>query len=256
METVTHHGRETPFVVEGGRGPPVLLVHGSGGDRGIWHRQFGSVEAVQFAALDLSGHGDSADVDADPGYTTLSAYADDVLAVADAVDARVIVGHSLGGAVLLHAAIERPLDLDGLVLSSTGARLGVLDALLEWLDHDFDRAVEFLHGTDRFFHDPDPADRELSIETMRETGQAVTRRDFRTCHRFDVRDDLDVIDHPTLVCCGEHDRLTPPWYHEYLVDELPDAERVEFADAAHMTMLERSAAFTDTVVSFASAVAR
>ena len=67
-----------------------------------------AVDRFPVAALDLSGHGESDDVDAEPGYTALSAYVDDVLAVAEAVDADVLVGNSLGGAVLLgvmHATV-------------------------------------------------------------------------------------------------------------------------------------------------------
>jgi pimeloyl-ACP methyl ester carboxylesterase len=207
-------------------------------------------DATGVAALDLSGHGDSDDVDSEPGYETLAAYADDAVSVAREVDARVLVGNSLGGAVALTVALERDLELDGLVLTGTGARLAVLDDLLEWLDHDFDRAVDFLHAPDRLFHDADEALVAESRETMYAVGQAVTRRDFRTCHRFDVRDRLDEVTVPALAVVGEHDRLTPPWYHEYLAEELPRCSYVELPDAAHLAMLERPEAFNDAVRAF------
>ncbi|AGB37629.1 alpha/beta fold hydrolase [Natronococcus occultus] len=252
METVRHHGRETAYDVaeRGGTGPTICFVHGSGGSRAAWKAQHRLADRYPIVAVDLSGHGDSEDVDADPGYTTLSAYADDVAAVLEATDADVLAGNSLGGAVVMHLLLEREPDVEAAVLTGTGAKLGVLQDLLEWLADDFDRAVEFLHVDDRLFHDPSPELREESIEEMYDCGRAVTERDFLTCHRFDVRDDLYGIDVPTLVVYGEHDQLTPPQYHEYLANEIDDAELVELADAAHLTMLEQPAAFNDAVADF------
>lgn len=252
METVTHEGRETAYRVSdrGGGGTPVLFVHGSGGSHGVWKGQFRLSDERPVAALDLSGHGESDDVDADPGWPALSAYADDVLAVAEAVDAGVLAGNSLGGAVVLHAVIERDVDPEGLVLAGTGARLAVLEDLLSWLDGDFERAMTFLHAPERLFHDPDGDLVDLSRTAMAEAGRAVTARDFRTCHRFDVRDELEAVDAPALAMTGEHDELTPPWYHEYLADELPGSEWTTLDGVAHLSMLEDPAAFNDAVSAF------
>jgi 3-oxoadipate enol-lactonase len=258
METVRHHGRKTAYETadRGGSGPGICFVHGSGGSRAVWKSQHRLADRHPIVAVDLSGHGDSQDVEADPGYTTLSAYADDVEAVLEATDARVLVGNSLGGAVAMHLLIERDLEIDAAVLTGTGARLGVLQDLLDWLETDFDRAVEFLHDDDRLFHDPEPELREYSIEGMYACGQAVTRRDFRTCHRFDVRDDLHRIDVPTLAVYGEHDQLTPPRFHEYLADEIDDAELVEIENAAHLAMLEQPEAFNEAVAEFLDGLER
>ena len=259
METVTHHGREIAYRLSdrGGDGSTILCVHGSGGHHGVWKGQFRLSDERPVAALDLSGHGESEDFDADPedfesepGWATLSAYADDVLAVADETDADVLVGNSLGGAVILHIALEREFAPSALVLVGTGAKLGVLDDLLRWLDEEFERVVEFLHGPDRFFHDPPEKLVTRSEQTMREAGQDVTRRDFLTCHRFDVREDIGELTTPALALTGEHDQLTPPWNHEYLADEMPNCEYTTIEDAAHLSMLERPAAFNEAVREF------
>jgi len=253
MQRVSHHGRETAYRLSerGGEGPTLLCIHGSGGAHGVWKAQARLSDDSPVAALDLSGHGESGDVAAEPGYETLTAYTSDVIAVAEAVDADVIAGTSLGGAVAMWCTLERNVDVDGLVLAGTGAKLAVLQDLLNWLRGDFDRAVSFLHGPDRLFHDPEPEYVELSEETMHErVGWSVTHRDFRTCHEFDVRDRVGEIDVPTLAVVGEHDRLTPTQYHEYLAAELPDCELAVIDDAAHLTMLERPAAFNEVVRSF------
>ncbi|HKL30765.1 MAG TPA: alpha/beta hydrolase [Natrialbaceae archaeon] len=253
METVTHHDRETAYRVSdrGGSGRPLLCVHGSGGNHAVWKSQFRLGDERPIVTLDLSGHGESTDIDADPGYETLSAYADDVLAVAEGTDAGVFAGNSMGGAILLHLALDRDdFRPEGLILAGTGAKLAVLDDLLTWLEEDFERALEFLHAPDRFLHDPDERLVELSREAMREAGQAITYRDFRTSHEFDVRERVGEIDVPALAIVGEHDQLTPPWYHEFLADEMPDTELAVVDDAAHLAMLEQPEPFNAAVGEF------
>lgn len=259
METVTHHGRETAYrrLDRDGDGEPLLLIHGSGGSHAVWSAQAPLADDRPVIAPDLSGHGESDDVDASPGYETLSAYVDDTLAVARTTGARVLCGHSMGGAVVLSLLIERDADFapDGVILAGTGARLAVLDDLLRWLRSDFERAVEFLNGPDRLFHDPDDRLLSAASEALHEAGRAVTYRDFRTCHTFDVRGRLDEVDAPALAAVGEHDALTPPWYHEALAEGIPDAAWTTVDDAAHLAMLERPRSFNEAVSSFLGRIA-
>ncbi|MFB6155049.1 MAG: alpha/beta fold hydrolase [Haloferacaceae archaeon] len=252
METVSHHGRTIAYRESdrGGGGSPVLFVHGSGGSSGVWRSQFRLADERPVVALDLSGHGESDDFQAEPGYETLCAYVDDVVTVAEETDARAVVGNSLGGAVAMLGVLERDFEPDELVLAGTGAKLAVLDDLLAWLDDDFDRAVDFLHEPDRLFHDPDERYVTVSKNAMYETGQTVTRRDFRSVHEFDERDRLDEITPRSLALVGEHDQLTPPHYHEYLAEHVPDCELAVVEDAAHLSMLERPEAFNAALAAF------
>lgn len=252
MHTVEHHDRTTAYRISdrGGNGDPVLFVHGSGGAAALWKSQFRLSDERPIAALDLSGHGESEDVDARPGFQTLSAYADDVIAVADETDAAILVGHSMGGAVLQHLALERAYSPDGLVLAGTGPRLPVLEDLLTWLDSDFERAVEFLHEPGKLFADPDDRLVGASAAAMRDTGQTVTERDFRTCHTFDVRNRLEAIDVPALAVVGTEDQLTPPWYHEELAERLNDCALARIEGAAHLAMLEQPTAFNKVLSRF------
>lgn len=270
METVTHHGRRTAYrhSDRGGEGPPLCLVHGSGGESGVWRPQFRLSDRHPVVAPDLSGHGDSEDVAAAPGFETLSAYADDALAALtdagyDPAES-VFVGSSMGGAICLHLAIERGLRPRALVLAGSGARLPVLDDLRAWLAGEpataapdaedesdgFERAVTFLHEPGRLFADADERLRAESRDSMLAAGQSVVRRDFETCHDFDVRDRLSEVEAPTLALVGEDDRLTPRRLHEELVEGLPDAELGVVEGAGHLTMLERPEPFNAAVREF------
>jgi len=256
MERVTHDGRDTAYRVSdrGGDGPTVCCVHGSGGSKSVWKAQARVSDQLPVVALDLSGHGDSTDIDAPPGPETLDAYADDVVAVAEATSATVLCGNSLGGAVALWAALERDLALDSLVLAGTGAKLAVaselLDALARGDPTGFERAIDFLHEPDRLFHDAPSEHVDLSRAALRDCGRAVTERDFQTCHAFDVRDRLDEVSVPALAVAGERDSLTPPAYHDFLAEGLVDCERATVEDAAHLAMIERPAAFNAVLTAF------
>ena len=248
METVFHDGRTTAYRATGfGSGPQICHVHGAGGTHGVWVEQYGDRNGTPAVAVDLSGHGDSDDVDTAPGTETVEAYADDVVAVCEATGASVLCGHSMGGAVALWVALERDLGLEALVLADSGAKLSVDDGLLESLERNFESAVASLHVPDTLFHDPDDELVEVSERGLLSTGSAVTLRDFRTCDAFDVRDRLGEVTLPTLAVCGEHDRMTPPRFHGYLAAELSDCEFEEIPGAAHMSMLERPERFNEAV---------
>lgn len=250
METVTHHGRETAYRVAGTGRPMALLVHGSGGSHRAWAAQYGPDGPRPVAALDLSGHGDSEDVGTDPGRPTLRAYAEDVVAVARETDAEVLVGNSLGGAVLLEVLLSGWYLPSGVVLAGSGAKLAVHEALRAALAEDFERAIDLLHEPDRLFHDPDPTVLERSKDQLRETGRPVTERDFLTCHRFDVRDRLGEIEVPLLALVGVHDTLTPIPYHEALADGVQRGELSVVDGAAHLAMIEQPTAVAAAIEGF------
>ncbi|MHB9286595.1 alpha/beta fold hydrolase [Halobacteriales archaeon Cl-PHB] len=256
MEFVAHDGRETAYreTHPDGDGPTTLYVHGSGGSHRVWAAQYGpDGPAHPAVAVDLSGHGESDNVATEVGQETLDAYADDVIAVAREVDAVVLVGNSLGGAVVQTVLLDREYDPRAAVLAGSGAKLSVLEALRDWLQNDFDRAVEFVHDDDRLFHDVDPEVLERSKPETRETGQAVTARDFLSCDTFDVRDRMDEISVPVLAIVGEHDALTPVAYHEFFAERIADCELAVVPDAAHLAFLENPDDFNAEVGAFLSA---
>lgn len=252
MDKIEHDGRRTAYRVadRGADGRTLLFVHGSGGDSCVWKAQHRLAGEHRVVSLDLSGHGGSDDVEAPPGQETLAAYVSDVAAVAKATDAEVLLGNSLGGAVIQWGIVSDTLDPDAAVLVGSGAKLAVLADLRDWLATDFDRAVAFLHQPGRFFADADERLVAASREAMHDCGRAVTERDFLTSHVFDIRDQLGEIDCPVLAIGGALDELTPPIYHEYLARQLPNGVLAIVPDAAHLVMLERPDRFNTAVTTF------
>lgn len=235
MATVDVRGTPVYFL-RGGSGRPLLFVHGSGGDHMLWGHQFqGLKRTYTIAALDLNGHGRSFRRAGDG----LKTYTEDVLAIMDAMgEPVVIMGHSLGGAVVLNVALREPRLLRGIGLIGTGAKLRVHPDILSAIERDFETAVDLILSW-AFSDAPSDDVYQKTRQRMLDNGRQALLRDFQTCDRFDVRERLGEIDVPALVVCGRQDRLTPVKYAEYLHDRLAHSYLEVIEGAGHNVMLQR-----------------
>jgi pyruvate dehydrogenase E2 component (dihydrolipoamide acetyltransferase) len=108
-QTIEAGGRRLRYLEMGeGEGPPVVFIHGFGGDLLGWQfNQEALAEGHTTYALDLPGHGGSTK-DLGSGQVDVGVLA---AAVIDFMDAKAIakahlVGHSLGGAIALDLALD------------------------------------------------------------------------------------------------------------------------------------------------------
>jgi pimeloyl-ACP methyl ester carboxylesterase len=95
------------FTTHGISGPIVILLHGWCCSQKFWRPQVWALsDAFRIVAVDLAGHGVSAAPS--PPLESIEAFADGVIAVADELRAKdaVLIGHSMGGAVAIEAALR------------------------------------------------------------------------------------------------------------------------------------------------------
>jgi pimeloyl-ACP methyl ester carboxylesterase len=109
----------------GGQGPPLLLVHGLGGAASNWLELIpGLLRRHRLLVPDLPGHGGSSAL---PAVSGLEPFADRVALIAEreGMLPAPVVGHSLGGMVVLRWALRRPGDVQALVLAgAAGLSIG------------------------------------------------------------------------------------------------------------------------------------
>jgi len=103
-------------VLEGGAGPPILLLHGPGDFAGMWMRVIPDlVTTHRVVAPDLPGHGTSELVDGRLDADGLRAWLSGLIE-RTCPSPPVLVGHVLGGAIGAHFAVNHSDRLSRLVL--------------------------------------------------------------------------------------------------------------------------------------------
>lgn len=111
----------------GGEGPPLILVHGLGGAAANWTELVPRLaKRHRLLVPDLPGHGGSTAL---PAVAGLEPFADRLGLVAEreGMLPAPVVGHSLGGMIVLRLALRRPDDVRAVVLAAAaGLSIGTI----------------------------------------------------------------------------------------------------------------------------------
>lgn len=229
------------------RRPPLLLIHGAGATRLDWPASIRRMAGAEVVAIDLPGHGDSTGASSDK----IEAYREAMVGFMDALhlERATWAGHSMGSAIALSAALERPERVAALILIGSGARLRVHPAILGLAEdsHRLPEAMDmFASGC---FGSGSSPRRIEQWRTRLAKGRGLPD-DLRACDGFDVMDRLAEVTCPTLIICGEEDRMTPLKYGRYLAEGIASAELRLFPRAGHMVMLEKPGLVAEEVRAF------
>ncbi|PRX01962.1 UNVERIFIED_ORG: pimeloyl-ACP methyl ester carboxylesterase [Martelella mediterranea] len=247
MHFTTFEGASIGYRKEG-RGPAVVLIHGTGGDsEGNWSAVAAEL-SKDFTVIrpDYSGSGQTKD---DGRRLTVDYLAAQVLAAADdaGADRFSLVGFSLGAAIAARIAADHGTRVGDLVLiagfsrpdprlklqfelwrdliatdRAAMARLILLtgfspDALSGWSDDAVEQAVNAM------------------VETQDWQGMA---RQVALDLALDVTDAADRIKARTLVVGNKHDHMVPPAHARALAASIRDAAYVELP-TGHLVPMER-----------------
>jgi pimeloyl-ACP methyl ester carboxylesterase len=115
------------FEVRGAGTPTLMFVHGWSCDRSYWSGQVRPLAArYQTVAVDLAGHGESG---VGRRAWTMAAFGEDVVAVVEQLGLGevVLIGHSMGGDVIVEAALRLGDRVAGLIWVDTYSALGAPD---------------------------------------------------------------------------------------------------------------------------------
>ncbi len=234
-------------------GTPLVLIHGAGGVLTQWPAMLRTLPGRPIFALDLPGHGASPG----NGSNDIGVYAAGIVEWLNVLDLErvIMLGHSMGGAIVLTVALSLADRLVGLGLLGTGVRLPVAASLLNALRVDYLAAAARI-ATWAYGRGTDPGlvlDYSRHLQSM---PPKLVYGDFVACNAFDVADRIGRITLPTLVVCGAEDRLTPPKFSEFLAVRLPYGELHLIAGAGHMAMVEQADEVTLLVGDFADRLDR
>ncbi|MCP3988167.1 MAG: alpha/beta hydrolase [Actinomycetia bacterium] len=159
MQTLERGGVRLAYQEAGSGGVPLLFVPGGSCDWWSFHEQLDHFATNQrVVSLDLRGHGQSDKPEQD---YSIRGYTDDVAWTIDELelDRPVVIGHSMGGAIALQLAADRPDLVRALVLVDPSPvndnRVGFQKMLNAMAEHGVDSTRRRAFGN--FFldrHDP------------------------------------------------------------------------------------------------------
>ncbi len=246
-EVVEAAGSRISYLCMGEGNPPLVLVHGFGGDLNGWlFNQPALATGRTTYALDLPGHGRSSK---DVGTGKIAALADTLTAFLDALNLEQVhlVGHSLGGAIILDLAMRQPERVTSLTLISPAAMGGEINA--SYIDGFIaaGRRKEMRAVLGLLFTDPALVSRDMVEEVLkykRLDGVAAAlatiagaafpggrqSRDLKSC--------LGDLRMPVQVIWGRQDRILPVAQSNGLPANVPVHV---LDDAGHMAHMEASA---------------
>ena len=232
--------------------PTVVMVHGVGGRSQTWLGQIHPLkDSLNTLALDLPGHGKTNG----QSKNRVDEYARWVGEILGALfqEPVFLMGHSMGGAIVQETALLYPELLKGIILAGTGPRLQVAPMFLEGFLNRFEETIDIVIG----YGYASGADQSMIREgakLMKEAGAKVVHDDFVACDRFDRRKDLEDIDLPCLIICGDKDKLTPPALSTALHESIKGSMLKILPSVGHYAMVEDYKAFNQCVRDFILAV--
>lgn len=278
-------GTKLHVEVAGRSGPTIVFAHGFSLNLTLWHYQIRDLPPTfRLVLFDQRGHGRSEK--AKNGDWSLDALAKDLEAVIRAhggPDPVAVIGHSMGGMGLLRFVELYPELIGtrvaalGLVNTTAADVMGgifprrisaafqmVQEGAVRVLASNSGR-VDALRGRTRDLAylavrgaglGPKalPSVVEHMDRMLNETPSEVWAKLLPALLAMDVTKVLDVIDVPTLVVTGTHDKLTPPGAAERIAAGIKNSELVVMRDVGHMSMLERPHSFNARLRAFLAGV--
>jgi pimeloyl-ACP methyl ester carboxylesterase len=192
-----------------GSGHPLILLHGGLGSS----EMFGPVlpllaERHQVVAVDLQGHGRTADIDRPIDVRLM---ADDIAALSDhlGLDRPDLVGYSLGGGVALHTAAKYPNKVRRLVVVSANVRRDAIPSeMLAQQGQVNAAAAEFMKDTPMYQLYQRVAPRPEDFPRLLDKIGASMAKDF------DASEEVRGLRMPTLIVAADADMAPPSHYVE------------------------------------------
>lgn len=231
-----------------GAGDPLVFVHGLAYDRRGWGPLPRLLaEDFRVVLVDNRGVGDS---DAPPGPYSVSAMADDVVAVLDAggIDRANLFGVSLGGFIAQELALAHPERVRRLVLCSTSPGgpdafpmpAAGIEAFARYPTMEREAGLRLMAenslGDQGVRERPELAEEIHRYRLARAPSVAAWEAQRAASSAWDAGDRVSGIAAPTLVIHADADTVIDVRNGELLAERIPSARMLRIPDRGHLVM--------------------
>jgi 3-oxoadipate enol-lactonase len=244
------------YQIEGREDAPWLVLSNSlGTELAMWEPQMAALlERFRVLRHDTRGHGRSG---VSPGPYSIEQLGQDVIALMDhaGIASAHFCGLSMGGMIGMWLGANRPERIRRLVLCNTAAKIGTPEIWNQRIDTVRREGMAAIAPAvlERWFTPGFRARAPEQVEPVRamllRTPPEGYIANCAAVRDMDQREGLSGIRAPTLVIAGTHDSSTPAADGRLVAQKIAGARYGEL-DAAHLSNIEQSTAFTETVAGF------
>jgi pimeloyl-ACP methyl ester carboxylesterase len=230
-----------------GDGPPVVLLHGVGGNHASWYQQFaGWHTRFRMIATDARGFGNSTDAEG----RGRDGFVDDLRAVLDhlQLDRVRIVSQSMGGGTAMAFACRYPERVEAVVFADTMVGFE-LPAAIQPKMEDLGRRNMDLTQLQRVLG-PTFAAREPAMSKLYLALASFNRYNIRNLPGVQQRYSTATLSQtgvPSLFVAGNEDVLFPPEAIRAVQSQVKGSRYVELEPAGHSAYFEQPEAFNRIV---------
>jgi pimeloyl-ACP methyl ester carboxylesterase len=216
----------------------LVFVHGSGCNRFFLKSIHEEVSEYNCYFIDLPGHGDSDDT----GYS----FDNYVNAVSDFVkdlDNVILLGHSLGGTIILAATARNIPSVKGSLIISSGASFPKLDKKFMKKIHNDVVDMEYLAECLGNMEDPAVQEAAAKLE-----GNKIIVIDLLIDEIVDVEDCLKDIKVPITIVTGGDEILTLVEYSKLIHEKVEKSKLVIIPETRHMLPIAKRKELSEFIV--------
>ena len=243
-------------VQQTGTGTDLVLVHGFQNDHTAWDPFAERIDLDRYrvTTFDLVGCGASGRP-ATWERCTIDEYAADLVAICDELrlEAPIGIGHSLGGATVLQAALTWPHRLRALVLAAPASTSGLDfvpdDAAFEVLVRPTPEQQRQL-ALAAFRHQPSDVELDDLLAVIARATPEHIEGAARSMRAFERQGHLGAIAMPALLVCGDRDRHVPLRNHLATQQAIPRCGLQVWTDVGHVPFVEVADDFATVVTRF------
>ncbi|WP_096203150.1 alpha/beta fold hydrolase [Bacillus sp. FJAT-45350] len=243
-----------------GTGEPLVLLHGLGNNSRSWKKQLeGLKEHFTVIAWDAPGYGASSDPTEE--FQTFGQFAQVLHDFVEALpfESIYLLGHSMGSAIAVEFCSRYPDKVKALILASStrGSYALTAEENKKKLEQRH-QMIDTLPGVEiakrrvpNLLSPYAPADvHKEAEEIMSQVRPAGYRSVANSLFHLNPNDMVKTIQAPTLVICGELDKVTPVSESEYFHQEISNSSMSIIKKTGHLCYQEDPEGFNRLIVHF------